>query len=553
MASENHSRYQPLPTDNPDNIIDPAHEDEAEGARTASSMGNGAIKRSLQERHLSMIALAGMIGTGLFLSSGKALAHAGPLGCVLAFMIMGTVTASIAHISAEMSAFKPVEGGFVRHASMWLDRSTGVTTGWNFWYSLAITMPTEISAATTLLGFWKPTIHQFIPISFLWLVIMLINFSSVRVYGEFEFYLAFFKIALIVCFIIGGVILDLGGLPGQKYIGFQYWTEPYQLFREYIATGAQGRFLGFSSAMISAAFAYGNVQVVAIAGAETQNPRKSIPAALKKTFARVVVFYVASVLMISLLVPADDTRLYLPTGDVTHSPFVIAFNRAGIKAIPSVMNAIVFSSAFSAGNACTFLASRTLQGLALDGHAPVIFTKLNRFGIPYVAVAASGAWGAVAYTSLNQGSFKAFLWLVSLVTTSGIISWVIICLSYLRFFHAMEVQGIPRESLPYKSPLQPYITYYALSMNIFILLFSGWNSFFPSFNLSSFASNYLNCLIYPAFYFVCKVWLKDSVISLDAIDINSELNLIELEKDNADIQTDVSKLSAYDRFLNSIF
>uniref|UniRef100_A0A8H8CN81 Amino acid permease/ SLC12A domain-containing protein n=1 Tax=Psilocybe cubensis TaxID=181762 RepID=A0A8H8CN81_PSICU len=281
-----------------------------------------------------------MIGTGLFLSSGKALAHAGPLGSVLAFMIMGTVTASIAYISAEMSAFKPAEGGFVRHASMWLDRSSGVAIGWNFWYSLAITMPTEISAATTLLGFWKPTIHQFIPISFLWLIIMLINFSSARVYGEFEFYLAFVKIALIVCFVIAGILLDLGGLPGQTYVGFEYWSEPYTLFREYIATGLQGRFLGFWSAMISATFAYGNVQVVAIAGAETSNPRKSIPAALRKTFARVIFFYVASVLVISLLIPANDPRLYLPTGDVTHSPFVIAFNRAGIKAIPSVMNAI---------------------------------------------------------------------------------------------------------------------------------------------------------------------------------------------------------------------
>ncbi|KAH9485251.1 Dicarboxylic amino acid permease [Psilocybe cubensis] len=243
---------------------------------------------------------------------------------------------------------------------------------------------------------------------------MLINFSSARVYGEFEFYLAFVKIALIVCFVIAGILLDLGGLPGQTYVGFEYWSEPYTLFREYIATGLQGRFLGFWSAMISATFAYGNVQVVAIAGAETSNPRKSIPAALRKTFARVIFFYVASVLVISLLIPANDPRLYLPTGDVTHSPFVIAFNRAGIKVSPCFIESpssieIVFTSAFSAGNACTFLSSRTLRGLALDGNAPAAFTKLNRFGIPYVAVAVSGLWGAVAYTSLNQGSFKHWL------------------------------------------------------------------------------------------------------------------------------------------------
>jgi amino acid transporter len=139
------------------------------------------------------------------------------------------------------------------------------------------------------------------------------------------------QIALIVCFIIGGILLDLGGIPGQERLGFRYWQEPYPLFREYIMTGFSGRFFGFWSAMVSAAFAYGNVQVVAMAGAETQNPRKAIPAALKKTFARVVVFYVASIFVISLMIPSNDERLYNRTGDVTHSPFVIAFSGAGFK------------------------------------------------------------------------------------------------------------------------------------------------------------------------------------------------------------------------------
>jgi len=131
--------------------------------------------------------------------------------------------------------------------------------------------------------------------------------------------------------VIGGLIFDVGGFPPHERIGFRYWSEPYTLFREYMVPGFFGRFLGFWSAMISAAFAYGNVQVVAIAGAETKNPRKSIPAALKKTFARVVIFYVASIFVISLTIPSNDSRLDQPTGTVAHSPFVIAFSGAGIK------------------------------------------------------------------------------------------------------------------------------------------------------------------------------------------------------------------------------
>ncbi|KJA27673.1 hypothetical protein HYPSUDRAFT_1095045 [Hypholoma sublateritium FD-334 SS-4] len=546
-------RYQPLPSSD---VQDLAPSYDVGTNHSNQQLESEGTRRSLQERHLSMIALAGMIGTGLFLSSGKALAQAGPLGCVFGFIIMGTVTASIAYIAAEMSAFKPVGGGFVRHANMWLDESSGITIGWNFWYSMAVTMPTEISAATTLLTYWKPGMNQFIPITILWAIIVAINLSPVRVYGEFEFYLAFCKITLIVCFIIAGIVVDLGGFSGQERLGFRYWQEPYPLFKEYVLTGFGGRFLGFWSAMISAAFAYGNVQVVAMAGAETQNPRASIPAALKKTFARVVIFYVASIFVISLTVPSNDERLYHPTGDVTHSPFILAFSRAGFKALPSVINAVVFSSAFSSGNSCSFLASRALHGLALDGHAPSIFLKLNRFGVPYVAVAASVAWGIVAYSSLNKGAFQAFLWLVSLVTTSGIVCWIVLCITYLRFFYALQVQKVPRDSLPYRSPWQPYLTYYALIMNILILVFSGWDAFSPAFDLSRFVSNYFNCLFYPIAYMGCKLWFKDSIISLTNIDFTTELGIMEQEQVNADLGiSEESNISAskYDKWLNRFF
>ena len=130
-------------------------------------------------------------------------------------------------------------------------------------------------------------------------------------------------------------MLDLGASKSHELIGFRYWAEPYPLFREYIKTGSTGRLLGFWSSMISAAFAFGNVQVVAIAGAETRDPRKAIPKALKRTFARVIFFYVGSIFVISLLVPANDERLNRDGGDASQSPFVIAFSRAGVHVCTS--------------------------------------------------------------------------------------------------------------------------------------------------------------------------------------------------------------------------
>ncbi|PPQ98430.1 hypothetical protein CVT24_004109 [Panaeolus cyanescens] len=460
---------------------------------------------------ISMIALAGMIGTGLFLSTGRALAQSGPLGCVLAFAVMGTITASIgkhyrltlifpqidlllALISAEMSAFKPAAGGFVRHATLWFDKSMGIAIGWNFWYAMAITMPTEITAATVLLGYWFPNINQAIPITVFLVIIAIINFSPVQIYGEFEFYFAICKITLIIWFIIVGVLCDVG-VVGQDRIGFRYWNDPFPLFNEHIIKGLPGKLLGFWATMLFAAFAFGNVQVVAIAGAETKNPRRAIPAALKQTFWRILVFYVASVFVISLLVPANDEHLRLGTDTVAHSPFVIAFDRLGSKA--SAFNAVVITSAFSSGNSCTFLASRTLHGMALDGHAPQMFLRLNRYQVPYVSVGVTAAWGLVAYSCLNKGAFQ----------------------------------------------------YYGLLMIVLILSFCGLEAFIPTFKPAIFISSYFNSLAFPLLYFALKRWNGDSLVTIDQESIEEELATIEKDRWKENTQEGAT----YDRILNSIF
>lgn len=149
-------------------------------------------------------------------------------------------------------------------------------------------------------------------------------------------------------------------------------------------------------------------------------------------------------------------------------------------------------------------------------------------------------WGAVAYLSLNDGVYQVFLWLVSLVTTAGILSWIVIGVTYLRFYNALRVQKIPRDRLPYRSPFQPHITYYGLVMNILVLVFSGWLSFVPAFKPSLFLSNYLNCLIYPVLYFSCKAWFGDKMIPLGDIDFQTDLTLIDTE-----VHKNTTRISTY--------
>ncbi|ORX38991.1 amino acid transporter [Kockovaella imperatae] len=503
-----------------------------------------------------MIALAGMvsrlsvvqIGTGLFLSTGSALASAGPLGLLLAYILMGAVTACIAYISAELSAFIPLSGGFIRHTALYIDKSTAMVVGWDFAYTMAVTMPAEITAATNLIGFWNPKITPAMGITIFWAGIVFINFCPVRWYGESEYFFALLKIALIVGLILGGLILDLGGVKGQERIGFRYWKAPYEPIIAQFTTGAAGRFLSFWNVMISAAFAYNNVQVVATAGAETRDPRRSIPRAVKTTFWRVAIFYIISVLIMGMIVPANALDLVDKSGTAA-SPFVIAFDRAGVKVLPSIINAVILTSAFSSGNSCTFLASRTMYGLALDGFAPSVFLRVSRWGVPYVCVFVSSLFGSLAYLSLGATAMQAFGWLVNIVTTAGLIAWCVICITFIRFERGMRIQGISRTRLPYKAPLQPYLTWFASIVITLILLFCGFSAFTPTFSYSAFLTNYLNVLIFIPAWIIVKLVRRDRPIAYADMDLEGPLRTWEEEKDlNAD--SIYGRLSTWEKLLN---
>lgn len=163
------------------------------------------------------------------------------------------------------------------------------------------------------------------------------------------------------------------------------------------------------------------------------------------TFWRVLIFYVVSIFIVGLLVPFNDPNLGISTGNAQQSPFVIAFTRAGINVLPSIINAIVCTSAFSCGSACVFLASRTLYGLAEDKQAPQILLRTNRFGTPYMAVGASLIFMPLVYLSLGSNSSVVFGWFVNITTIAGLIGWLVIQITYLRFFYALRVQGISRD------------------------------------------------------------------------------------------------------------
>ncbi|KAH0527037.1 hypothetical protein TsFJ059_002081 [Trichoderma semiorbis] len=491
----------------------------------------GGLKRDLSSRHINMIAIAGMIGTGLFLGSGQAIATAGPAGALLAYIVMGFVTAGVAYTTGEITAFMPGTGGFIRHATKFVEPALGAATGWNFWYTMAITVPAEISAAATVIQFWNDSINPGVWITIFLVVIVTLNLCGVRLYGESEVVFASLKIMLILGLIIGGLVIDLGGAPNHDRLGFRYWKHP-GAFNEYIKTGSAGRFLAFWKIMLTAAFSYGNIQVVAISGSETRAPRKIIPAATKKTFYRVLLFYVLSIFIVGLIVPYNDPSLSISTGTAQQSPFVIAFQRSGVKVVPSIINAIVCTSAISSGSACIFIASRTLYGLSCDGHAPRIFQRCNRFGTPHYAIGLTCLLLPLVYLNVANNTSVVFGWFVNITTVSGLIGWVVIEGTYLRFYAGLKKQGYSRDALPYKSPLQPYVSWATMFVVSLVILFSGFDVFVKgNFTAAGFLTCYLNVFIFIVLYVFFKIFFKSKLIPTSEIDFETEFSSIRREKD----------------------
>jgi amino acid transporter len=267
------------------------------------------------------------------------------------------------------------------------------------------------------------------------------------------------KILLVIFVVILGLVIDLGGVPGVPRKGFHYWKEPGP-FVEYLASGSWGHFLGFWAVMTNAVYSFAGVESLAMAAAETRNPRQNIPKACKRVFARVSIFYLAAVLIVGMLVSSADDRLGNDSGTAATSPFVIAAGDAGIKAIPSVVNAVCLTSAWSASNQSILAGTRTLYGLAIKGHAPRIFLRTSKWGVPYMCVLLQILFSLLAYMCVSNGAMNVFWWFVDLTAAGTLVSWITIALNHIRLLQAMDKQGIPATALPWHNRMtSTYLRY----------------------------------------------------------------------------------------------
>ncbi|SJX65692.1 probable general amino acid permease [Sporisorium reilianum f. sp. reilianum] len=497
-----------------------AEHDHVEGGVTATERAH--LKQGLEQRHLSMIALAGSIGTGLFLSLGGSIQTGGPLGALLGYAVVGAIVCAVQFALGEVSALLPVTGSFVRHADYLIDPAWGFAVGWNLVYGNVLSIPSEISAICVLFQFWTDINSS------LWIVIfILLTFTIgvvfVRAYGEVEFAFATLKLLTIVFLIIFGLVVNLGGIPGVERIGFRYWNTPGP-FVEYIGTGAWGRLLGFWSCLVNAVFSFAGVESLAMAAAETRNPGRTIPRACKRVFLRIVLFYLLAVLVVGMLVASDDPRLDDYSGTAAQSPFVIAVSTAGYSAVGSVVNAIVITSAWSSSNQALLAGARVLYGLALKRQAPRIFVRTTSWGIPIFCTLFFTAFMFLAFMSLSSGALTVFYWFVSLTAAGVLVSWSTVLFNHIRLRTALRRQGIPASELPWHNGWTLYSSYAALVMCLVILFTGGFSVFTTGrWSANSFVSSYLDIPLVIVFFLGWKWTKKTKWVKLEDLPLREAI------------------------------
>ncbi|KII93326.1 hypothetical protein PLICRDRAFT_386782 [Plicaturopsis crispa FD-325 SS-3] len=481
-----------------------------------------------------MISIGGVIGTGLFLGTATSLQNGGPVGLLLGFMAVGTVCYSVMISLGEMIAFLPIPGGHIKLAERFVDPAFSFTMGYNYLYNWVIILPTELSAAAVLINFWEPSdkVNNAVWIVVCLVVVVTINMFGAGAYGEAEFIFASIKVLTITGLIILGIVLDLGGGPNHDRLGFRYWKHPGPFVQFKDIGGAKGRFLGWWAVMTQAAFSFIGTEIVAIAAGEAKNPRRNLPKAIKRVYIRILLFYVGGTAVIGLLVPSNHPSLNLTStqGTAGASPFVIAIRTAGIKGLPSLINACLLTSAWSAASSDLYTSSRALYGLAAAGNAPRIFLKTSRGGLPYVSISFCALFSLLAFMGINSGSGRVFTWLANMTSVAGLMTWFGISVTYIRFYKGFTQQGLDRSELPFASKLQPYAAWYAAISCIVICIFSGWVVFLKDqWDTATFVTNYLPFGLFPVLYIGAKLVTKVPIVRASEMDFVTGLDAIEAD------------------------
>lgn len=410
------------------------------------------LKRKMETRHIRMISLGGVIGTGLFLSSGYTIHEAGPIGTIIAYLVGAILVFAVMLCLGELSVAMPYTGAFHVYAKKYIGPATGFVVAILYWLTWTIALGSEFTAAGLIMQKWFPHVPVWIWSLAFMVIIFLSNFFSVRIFAESEFWFAAVKVFAIVAFIILGFLAIIGVIPVH---GYTHAPGLSNLYRNGLFPNGFG---GVFTTMLTVNFAFSGTELIGITAGEAENPSEAIPSAIRTTLWRLVIFFVGSIVVMSALIP------YKVAG-VTQSPFVYVLQQMNIPFAADIMNFVVLTAIISAANSGLYASTRMLWSLGNEGTIPRIFTKTGRNGVPTLALLASMLGGILALISSKVAASTVYLVLVSISGLAVVIVWMAIAWSELNFRRRFVAEGHSLTELKYRTPLFPLVPYFAFGLS----------------------------------------------------------------------------------------
>lgn len=400
------------------------------------------FKRTMKTRHLVMLSLGGVIGTGLFFNTGYIISTTGAAGTLLAYLIGALVVWLVMVCLGELSVAMPETGAFHVYAARYLSPATGYTVAWLYWLTWTVALGSSFTAAGFCMQYWFPQVPVWIWCLLFCVAIYLLNIISTRFFAEGEFWFSLVKVVTIIAFIVLGAAAMFGFIPlkdGSAAPGLSNLTQ-----HGWLPHGV----LPIIMTMVAVNFAFSGTELIGIAAGETENPQKVLPLAIRTTVARLIIFFVGTVLVLAALIPMDQAG-------IVKSPFVLVFEKIGLPYAADIVNFVILTAILSAANSGLYASGRMLWSLANEKTLPRCFARVNKRGVPQLAITVSMLGGVLALLSSVIAPDTVFVALSAISGFAVVVVWLSICASHYMFRRRHLAQGRALSELTYRAPLYP--------------------------------------------------------------------------------------------------
>ncbi|RST74077.1 amino acid permease [Siminovitchia acidinfaciens] len=419
------------------------------------------LRRSMKSRHLFMLSIGGVIGTGLFLGSGYAIGEAGPAGAISAYLFGGLLMYLVMVCLGELSVIMPVSGSFQAHAEKFIGPATGFMIGWTYWLSWAIYVGLEFIAAGLLMARWFPDVPVWIWCAIFALLLFGINALTTRSFAETEYWFSAIKVVAVLFFIVIGGAAIFGVVPIKGE------TAPF--LSNFFSDGLfPTGFMGVFISMMTVVYAFMGSEIMGVAAGETEEPEKNIPKAIRSIIIRILVFYVLATFVLSAIVPWKEAG-------VLESPFVTVFDMIGIPYAADIMNFVILTAILSVGNTGLFACTRILFSLSQSGQAPRVFGTVNKRGVPMNALLVTLAFALLSLLTSVIAEETLFVVLLAISGVGGVVTWMAIAWAQYKFRKQYITGGGKLEDLKFKVPFFPLVPILCLIMCVGIVVFTAFD------------------------------------------------------------------------------